>query len=203
MGSEVMLKGKKIMLKGKRVSLKGLSASDVKELYENAKDREICLYTTLPYPYKYEHAERFVKIARRKLKAGEEYNLGIYLNGSEGKETLIGMMGLMRFKESARQAEIGYWLGKRFWGEGYAGEALELMLEFGFKKLKLLKIYAKVMHPNVASSKLLERNGFTLEGRLRKMIKKNGQWMDDLCYGLLREEWESRQKPKSSVKLLG
>ena len=81
-------------------------------------------------------------------------------------------------------------MSKKYWGQEIASEALKLILDFGFKKLKLMRFYARVMHPNIASMKLLEKAGFKYEGRMRKHIFKNGKWMDELRYAILREEHE-------------
>jgi len=63
------------------------------------------------------------------------------------------------------------------------------MLDFGFKKLKLKRIQARVLHKNIRAQKLLERLGFKLEGRLRKKTFFGNQWFDDLIYGILSEEY--------------
>jgi RimJ/RimL family protein N-acetyltransferase len=75
-------------------------------------------------------------------------------------------------------AEIGCWLWKNFWGQGLAQEAIELMLNFAFKDLKLKRIWAKVVHLNKRSQILLRRTGFKYEGRLRKIHLEMGNgWM--------------------------
>jgi RimJ/RimL family protein N-acetyltransferase len=112
--------------------------------------------------------------------------------GIELKETgqIIGVMSLMHIDPASKNAEAGYWLGKKYWGQGIAKEALKLILEFGFKKLELVRIYARVTHPNIASARLLERCGFKYEGRMRKSTFTNGKWMDDLMYAILKEEYK-------------
>ena len=98
------------------------------------------------------------------------------------------MISLMNIDEKNKNAEIGYWLGKKYWGKGIMREAVKLILQFGFKKLKLERIYAKVLHPNVASAKLLEKSGLRYEGRLRRATLRRGRWYDDLCFGILKTE---------------
>ena len=71
-------------------------------------------------------------------------------------------------------------------------EAIKLILNFGFKKLKLVRIYARVMHPNISSVKLLEKSGFQYEGRMRRTTLRKGKWMDDLRYSILSNEFESK-----------
>jgi len=66
---------------------------------------------------------------------------------------------------------------------------LHLILSFGFKKLKLKRIQARVFHKNKNAQKLLEKLGFKLEGRLRKKTFFKNQWFDDFIYGILKDEY--------------
>jgi len=159
---------------------------DANELYNNAKDLEISKYTTLPYPYKLNHAEEFIIESNKKILKKENYELGIELLKTR---TIIGMMSLIDLDYDNKNSEIGYWLGKKYWRKKLAKEAIKLILNYGFNELKLERIYARVMSPNISSAKLLESVGFIYEGRSRKASFRKGKWMDDLRYGLLREEF--------------
>lgn len=141
----------------------------------------------MPYPYKLHHAQEFIQKTRDNQRKKTGYELGIELK--ETKE-VVGMMSLMNVDKNNKNAEIGYWLGKPYWKQHLATEAMELLRRFGFERLKLEKIYAKVDHPNIASQKLLLKNGFKLEGTLRKQRYRNEEWYDELRFGLLREEYE-------------
>ena len=96
----------------------------------------------------------------------------------------------MKIDYNNKNAEIGYWLGKKYWGKKIMKEAIKLILNFGFKKLKLVRIFARVMHPNISSIKLLEKSSFQYEGRMRKAIFKNDKWMDILRYSILDSEFK-------------
>lgn len=172
---------------GERINLRKLKKSDVLSIYKNVKDREILRYTYIPYPYKLKYASEFIKNTHQRIRKKTAYELGIELKQTH---QIIGMMSLMHIDYENRNGEVGYWLGKKYWGQGFAKEALRLILDFGFRKLKLVRIYARVMHPNTASYKLLEKVGFKYEGRMRKNIIKSGKWIDDLRYSILREEYE-------------
>lgn len=100
------------------------------------------------------------------------------------------MISLMKIDYKNKNTEIGYWLGRKYWGKGIMKEAIKLILNFGFKKLKLVRIYARVMHPNISSAKLLEKSGFRYEGRMRKTILRRGKWMDELRYSILSNEFQ-------------
>ncbi len=174
-------------LLGKQINLRWLKKSDAQSLYENARDKEISRYTTLPYPYGLKEARDFIEKTIKNRHKKNVYELGIEL-----KETnqIIGMIGLMKIDYKNKNAEIGYWLGKRYWRKGIIQEAVKLMLDFSFNRLKLVRIYAGVFHPNIPSAKLLEKCGFRYEGRLRKAIFSKNKWLDDLRYGILKEEFK-------------
>lgn len=176
-----------IKIEGNTIIIRKLRKSDAPSIYQNAKHFEIAQYTTLPHPYKLKHAEEFIKTTRRKIRKKESYELGI-----ESKETrqIIGMISLMNLEHDNKNAEIGYWLGKQYWRRKIMKEAVSLILGFGFKQLKLVRIYARVMHPNITSAKLLEKLGFKYEGRMRKTTLREGKWMDDLRYSILKEEFK-------------
>ena len=85
-------------------------------------------------------------------------------------------------------AEIGFWMGKDYRKMGYMQNAIKIILNFGFKELKLERIYAKVFSINEGSINLLKKMGFKYEGTLRKSFLKDGVFMDDLFYSVLKEE---------------
>lgn len=180
-------------LTGQQINLRRLKKSDAQSLYENAKDKKISRYTVLPYPYTLKDARSFI---RRTIKNRHKKN--VYELGMELKETgqIIGMVGLSKVNYKHKHAEIGYWLGKKHWRKGITQEGVKLVLDFGFNKLKLARIYARVLHPNIPSAKLLEKCGFKYEGCMRKEVFRRGKWLDDLRYGILKEEFRRLLKKK-------
>ena len=176
-------------IEGKNIHLRPVTKRDARSLYEHARDKEISRYTFVPHPYTVEDALRFIRHSRKQARAGKEYHFGIALNATG---QIVGMVGMEHISQQHQRAEVGYWLGKSFWGRGYASEALRLMLKFAFEHLKLNRITAGVMHPNTASARMLKRVGFTCEGRFRRSFLQYGQWMDELRFGILKEEFESQ-----------
>lgn len=180
------MKNKKIRINGERIMLRQLGKADAQSIHEHAKDWKVSRYlSNLPHPYRLKHAKEFIKKAKGWAKKKTGHHLGIEL-----KQTgqIIGIIGLSEVDKKHNRAVIGYWLGRKHWGKGLAREALRLMLKFGFRKLRLLRIHAHVMKPNSRSAKLLKKAGFKLEGKLRKHYVKKGKRMDALVFGLLREE---------------
>jgi len=102
-------------------------------------------------------------------------------------EEAIGGIGLKLKKDIYRRsAEVGYWLGEPFWGRGIATAALKSITAFAFKDFDLVRLYAHVFEWNSPSARVLEKNGFSLEGRLVKSITKDGRTIDSLLYALTR-----------------
>jgi ribosomal-protein-alanine N-acetyltransferase len=101
------------------------------------------------------------------------YTLSIYLKESN---LLIGAIGLHVTKE-AHRGEVGYWIGKDFWGQGYASEAAGEMIRFGFEELALNKIDDSELTRNPASMRVLEKVGMKKEGILRQHADRWGNLM--------------------------
>ncbi len=178
-----------ILLKGKNINLRKLKKSDAESLYLNANDYDIAKFTTLPHPYKLEHALSFIKSTHRKIRKKSAFELGI-----EFKKTgkVIGMASLSNIHPTDRNAELGYWLGKNFWRRGLMSEAVSLILSFGFNELKLVRIYAKVLNKNIASANLLKKFGFKYEGTMRKATVRDNTWSDLLLFSILDTEFKAQ-----------
>ena len=89
---------------------------------------------------------------------------------------------------------VGYLIGPRFFRQGYATEALQLVLRFAFRQLKLHRIEANIQPHNVASQALVKRAGFTCEGSVRKFLKIAGRWRDHERWAVLAEDWRGRRR---------
>jgi RimJ/RimL family protein N-acetyltransferase len=88
----------------------------------------------------------------------------------------------------SHRAEIGYWLAQPYWGRGIMTDAVKVYVSYAFKELSVARLTAHVFAFNRSSARVLEKNEFKLEGRLRKHFSKNGELIDGLLYGLLKEE---------------
>ena len=105
-------------------------------------------------------------------------------------ETHIGNVGLHRIDWVRRLAEFGIIIGeKEFWGRGYGTEATRLMVEYGFERLNLNRIFLGVHADHEAGIRAYEKAGFTIEGRLRQEMYTNGRYCDRLIMGILRDEY--------------
>jgi RimJ/RimL family protein N-acetyltransferase len=166
-------------IKTKRVILRGYKKTDKSDLIKNINDKAIARFmSTVPHPYTPKDADTFLnKVLDKKRKDGE-INFVFEIEGE-----FAGGGGI---KRDGHQAEIGYWLAKKHWGKGLATEIARELVKFGFGKLKLKRLTAKVFLPNKASARVLEKNGFKLEGILRKDTKKNGKFYDLYLFSKIR-----------------
>ena len=105
---------------------------------------------------------------------------------------LIGNCGVRKETVDAREGDIGYELDPGHWGNGYATEAARAVVQFGFSELKLHRISAWCIADNTASARVLEKLGMRQEGRLRDHQYFKGRWWDTLLYGILYDEWRSK-----------
>ncbi|KAB8045130.1 GNAT family N-acetyltransferase [Janthinobacterium aquaticum] len=115
----------------------------------------------------------------------------------------MGSCSLFAEHRQNRRAEIGYVLGRPYWGHGYMQEALSALLEFAFVERNLNRLEADIDPLNTASASALERQGFRREGFLPERWIVGGQVSDTALYGLLRREWEARRNAGSAAAVPG
>jgi [ribosomal protein S5]-alanine N-acetyltransferase len=103
---------------------------------------------------------------------------------------LIGNCGIRKDSTDAPEADMGYELAPPYWGKGYATEAARAMAAFGWRELKIHRLWSWCVADNLGSARVLEKVGMRLEGRLREKQWYKGRWWDTLMYGMLEHEWK-------------
>ena len=177
---------KNIPLRTRRLVLRPLREGDAEALFEIFSDARVMRYWSTPAWTNREPG--LAMIARDSTQVTNDHlRLGIelHLDGS-----LVGTCTLFGINYTSRRAEVGYGLGASYWGKGYMHEALNSLLDYGFRHLNLNRIEADIDPRNTASSKTLERLGFTKEGYLREMWIVGEEISDTSFYGLLQREWK-------------
>lgn len=170
----------------KRLRVRPYSDADIPELLLIIGTREVAATTLrIAHPYTEQDARAFLDLAKEPGKMW----LAITLLADDRQ---IGGIGL-RIEDQHQHAELGYWLGASYWGHGYATEAAQAMLRYGFQHLKLHRIFATHFKHNSASGTILKKLGMHYEGCQREHLLKWGQFVDSELYGLLRHEWEARE----------
>ncbi len=102
---------------------------------------------------------------------------------------LIGGLSLTNVRRGVTQAvTLGYWMGAHYAGRGYMTQAVSVLKPFVFEHLWLHRLEAACLPDNVASTRVLEKNGFCAEGLARRYLKINGAWQDHRLYGLVADD---------------
>ncbi len=173
-------------LETERLKLRPYSESDVAELLPLIGTRDVATTTLrIAHPYTEQDAKAFLALAQEPDKIW----LAVTLR-SDGCQ--IGGIGLRRDSQH-QHAELGYWLGVPYWGQGYATEAAREMLRYGFEDLHLHRIFASHFKHNPASGHILKKLGMRHEGCQREHLLKWDQFVDSELYGILRHEWQVRE----------
>ncbi len=174
-------------LESRRLWLRAFRQSDAGDVYSLLADGSIADTTFLiPKSYTKEMAEDWISTHQSEFEDRTGITYAIVLKESS---KLVGAISLIRIEEG-HQAELGYWIGKEYWGKGICTEAAELILEYGFLDLGVLRIHARHMSRNPASGKVLLKIGMKHEGSLRKHLKKWGALENVEIYGVLIEDWK-------------
>ncbi len=150
-----------------------LKYADNRNIWLNLRDR-------FPNPYREEDAQQWIERANAP-QSGLTYAIA-------SNEEAIGGIGLqLQHDVHRRSAEMGYWLGEPFCGQGIATKALTALTEYAFANFDLVRLYPTVFEWNPASVRVLEKAGYAYEGRLRKSVTKDGKTIDQLWYAIVRE----------------
>jgi ribosomal-protein-alanine N-acetyltransferase len=173
-------------LRTARLLLGTFVPEDAPELQRLAGAREIADTTvSIPHPYDLDHALAWIGQQRREAVRGRATNFAIRLL-PDGP--LIGSAGLRDIDPEHLQAELGFWIGRDWWGQGYAREAAAAVIRFGFESLGLNRICAHHMARNPAAGKVLHALGMRQEGLLRQRVRKWGVYEDVVLYASVRDD---------------
>jgi RimJ/RimL family protein N-acetyltransferase len=175
-------------LETERLILRPFTLADAAEVKRLAGDRDIASTTiTIPHPYEDGMAEEWIGSQQERFDKGEAVPFAI-THGEQGY--LIGSIGLQIAKELDR-ADLGYWIGKPYWNQGYCTEAAQAVVRYGFEVLGLHRISASHITRNPASGRIMQKIGMKHEGHLREHSKKWGNYDDVEIYGILRSEYSA------------
>jgi len=168
-----------------RLVLRPFADSDAEVVEQLLNDKEIASNTrSIQYPYPPGDALKWIARHQVMWENGNAYNFSIRLHASD---ELVGAIGLESNKVD-HNAELGYWLGRKFWNQGFTTEAARRVIEFGFETVGFYRITAHHLSRNPASGRVLEKIGMTKEGLLRGHVRKWGVFEDIFLYGMLAND---------------
>ena len=174
-----------------RLALRELRMEDAHAVAMRAGDKRVARFLiAVPSPYPVALAARWITARIAWWPQGRGLTLAITHRATPHE--LIGTVSLRRYVRD-RRAELGYWLGADAWGQGYATEAADALVELGFMRLGMQRIYAQVLDGNEASCRVLEKLGMLSEGLRRAHVRKGKRLCDVHMFGMLRDEWRYRR----------
>ncbi len=159
--------------------LRSWQPGDEGALVHHGNDRGVWLNLRdrFPHPYTLADAHGWIRIATSRT---PETDFAIAVDGQA-----VGGIGLIVHDDIERcAAEVGYWLGRQFWGRGLATAALRAMTAHAFRSHALTRVYALAFAGNAASIRVLQKAGFRYEGLLRRSAIKDGVVRDQVLYAV-------------------
>lgn len=165
--------------------IRSFKEKDADSIVKHANNREVSKYMrdSFPYPYTKENAVQWINYVKKNYSS-------LFFALADDTE-LIGGIGAVPQTDVHRfSAEVGFWLGQSHWNKGITSKALPVFCEYLFSRFSFKRLIANVFEGNEASKKVLEKNGFVLEGTLRKNVFKENIFVDHYIYGLLKEDFK-------------
>lgn len=158
-------------------------AEDATPLSVYANDELVAanLRNAFPHPYAESDARAYIGDCLR----DQAHQLCLCIEAEGQPAGSIGVFPLGDVYE--KSAEIGYWLGRPFWGRGIMTKAVKEICEMAFSRWDIVRIHAEVFSENPASCRVLEKAGFACEGVKRSSVYKNGRLMDSRVYAFIRQ----------------
>ena len=172
------------IIKAKKFILRPSKQRDLLSLYNNLNNKKIIFnLATVPWPLTLKDEKAWLKktISENRKKKPETIIWAIVVDNQA-----VGSIGLHGIKEK-HKAEIGYWLGEDYWGQGIITEVIKLVTKYGFDQLKLKRIFAKTFSHNKGSMRVLEKAGYKYEGILKKNSFVRGKAVDDHIFARINK----------------
>lgn len=178
------------ILEAEIVRMRPLEGDDIPHILKLASAAEIAENTFVPHPYPPEAAAEFVSKTRESWHYDEGFTFAII---DKSSDAFVGAMGIHP-KEKHHAAEVGYWIGKPFWGRGLATAALRRIIQFGFEQLGLNRIQAGHFRHNLASGRVMQKTNMRYEGVQRQGMHHREQYKDVVYYAILRADYETQDR---------
>lgn len=174
-----------IVVQTDRYTLRDFTEEDAPSLAVFANNRKIWegVRDRFPHPYSEGDAKDFIGIVNAQLPST---NFAIEIEGKA-----VGAIGLITQDQNdvyRYSAELGYWIGEPYWGNGLMTDIVRRFSREAFQRYNIWRIFAGVYHTNTASQRVLEKAGYSREGVLRKAAFKDGKVLDEIRFALLKEE---------------
>jgi [ribosomal protein S5]-alanine N-acetyltransferase len=177
------------VLAGSHVTLRELRASDAPSLCALLTTEEVSRFISPP-PTTVDGFERFIAWTLRQRRAGTYVCFAVTLDSTD---TAIGIFQLRELEPGFGTAEWGFAIGSAYWGSGVFQEGAELMVDFAFEVVGVHRLEARAAVKNGRGNGALRKIGAVQEGLLRKSFQKDGEYLDQALWTILREDWSAKK----------
>jgi len=183
------------VLTGRGVTLREVRLSDAASLYELLTTEEVSRFISPP-PTTVEGFERFIQWTHGERAAGRYICFAVV---PQGLDTAIGLFQIRQLEPGFGTAEWGFALGSPFWGTGVFMDAARLMVEFAFESVGVHRLEARAAVVNGRGNGALAKIGAVKEGVLRKSFLRNGEYLDQALWSMVRDDWRQTKAVWGSI----
>src|SRR5688572_20892211 len=177
------------VMTGTMVTLRELRLSDAPSLLAMLSTEEVSRFISPP-PTTVEGFERFIAWTHRERNAG---NYACFAIVPAGMDTAIGIFQVRSLEPGFGTAEWGFAMGSEYWGSGIFAEGARLVLDFAFDVIGAHRLEARAATANGRGNGALRKLGAVQEGVLRRSFLRNGQYYDQVLWGILAEDWRMQR----------
>ncbi len=170
-----------------RLHLRKVQESDLQNYHQRlTSDPQVAAYMLWNANHDIAHTKSVILKIKDGYTTGSRYHWAITL---QENDSLIGTIALLNFDESENSCSFAYMLGKDYWGNGYAAEALTAVLKFAFEELEISLILADHFEENTASGAVMEKVGMHRTGILPSRYEKNGRRFNAVQFQLKKSDF--------------
>jgi RimJ/RimL family protein N-acetyltransferase len=173
------------VMTGSKVTLRELEVSDAASLFAMLTPEEVSRFISPP-PTTVEGFEQFILWARSEREAGRYACFAVV---PHGMSTAVGLFQVRQLEAGFATAEWGFALGSAFWGTGMFVDGGQLVVDFAVETLNVGRLEARACVANGRGNGALRKLGAVQEGVLRRSFLKNGQFLDQMLWSILADEW--------------
>ena len=189
------------VLRGAQVELRELRRADAPSLFAMLTSEEVARFISPP-PTTLEGFENFIAWTQRQRSAGAYACFAVTL---KGYDTAIGLFQVRELDPGFATAEWGFAIGSAFWGTGVFKASARFVLEFVFDTLGVHRLEARAAVRNGRGLGALRKTGAVQEGLLRKSFLRNGEYLDQVLYAILSDDWRTAREeglnPRASLRI--
>lgn len=173
------------ILETERLILRKVTEADTEAIFEYGSSEEVTRHVLWNRHVTVDDTKAFMDYIQKRYKEKQVAPWGM-----EYKENgnFIGTIDFVWWKPEHKVAEIGYVLSSDYWGKGLTTEAAKEIIQFGFKQMDLIRIQAKCFSENIASERVMQKCGMSLEGTMRKAMFIKGKHQDLKMYSIVKDE---------------